>query len=93
MKCLILSMLVASTFVLVTHATAQDINSTQMSTPTCVTFPEWTGQPVDTIDLSILGERPHRVLKSDSMMTMDYSPDRLNIKTDQDGIIITTDCG
>lgn len=74
-------------------AMAQDINTIHMGTPTCVTYPEWTGQHVDTIDLSVLGDRPHRVLKPDSMMTMDYLPDRLNIKTDETGIIITTDCG
>ena len=74
---------------------AQDasINDTQMATPTCMTYPEWTGKKVDEIDLTILGDRPYRVLTPDSMMTMDYSPDRLNIQTDADGIIITTDCG
>lgn len=64
-----------------------------MATPTCQTYPEWTGQQVDTIDLSILGDRPHRILHPDSMATMDYSPDRLNIHTTDDGIIITQDCG
>ncbi|KAK4634027.1 hypothetical protein CLAFUW4_00562 [Fulvia fulva] len=29
----------------------------------------------------------HRVLKGDSMMTMDHNPDRLNIHTDDDGTV------
>jgi hypothetical protein len=77
----------------VTPSISQDINDTQMGTPTCVTYPEWTGQSVDDIDLTILGDRSYRILKPDSMMTMDYIPDRLKIKTDDVGIIITTDCG
>ena len=70
-----------------------DINATQMATPTCVTYPEWTGSNIDTIDLGILDDRPYRILKPDAMMTMDYSPDRLNIQTTAEGIIITQDCG
>lgn len=33
------------------------------------------------------GENPIRVLKPDSMATMDYRPDRLNIDVDADGTI------
>lgn len=64
-----------------------------MATPTCETYPEWMGQHIDTINLSILGNRPHRILKPGSMATMDYLPDRLNIHTTEDGIIVTQDCG
>ena len=71
---------------------AQD-NSTSMTTPTCETYVEWTGQNIEDIDLSVLGDRSYRVVKPDSMVTMDYRPDRLNIKTDESGTIITQECG
>ncbi|EME49816.1 hypothetical protein DOTSEDRAFT_119214 [Dothistroma septosporum NZE10] len=29
----------------------------------------------------------HRILKGDSMMTLDHNPDRLNIHTDDDGTV------
>lgn len=64
-----------------------------MATPTCETYPEWMGAPIGQVDLGILGDRPYRVLKPDSMATMDYSPDRLNIHTTDEGIIIQQDCG
>lgn len=70
-----------------------DINNEQMATPTCVTYPEWTGKNIDEIDMTVLGDRPRRILAPNSMATMDYSPDRLNIHTTEDGIILTQDCG
>ena len=69
------------------------INEGTMETPTCETYVEWTGKPIREIDLSILDNRPYRILKPDSIVTMDYSPDRLNIHTDNDGIILQQDCG
>lgn len=68
-------------------------NQGLMTTPTCETFPEWTTKNISEIDLSVLGERPHRVLKPDSMATMDYLPDRLNIHTTEGGVILSQDCG
>jgi len=64
-----------------------------MSTPTCETYREWTGKNITEIDLSVLGERPHRIIKPDSMVTMDFIPDRLNINVTGDGIILTQECG
>ena len=64
-----------------------------MATPTCETYIEWTGQNIDDVDLSVLGDRPHRILKPDSMATMDFNPDRLNINVDDEGNIITQECG
>ena len=80
---------------MVTPALAQDttVDYGQMATPTCETYPEWMTQNVSDIDLTILGERAYRVLKPDSMATMDYSPDRLNIHTTEDGVILGQDCG
>lgn len=74
-------------------AFAQNINDTTMATPTCTTYVEWTGKNITDIDLSILGDRPYRILKPDSMATMDYAPDRLNINTTDNGIILSQDCG
>jgi hypothetical protein len=70
-----------------------DMDETWMATPTCETYVGWMGQHIDSIDLSILGDRRYRVLKPDSMATMDYLPNRLNIHTTDDGIIINQDCG
>ena len=64
-----------------------------MVTPTCETFPEWTTKNISEIDLSILEERGHRVIKPNMGLTMDYSPSRLNIQTTEDGVIIGQDCG
>lgn len=72
---------------------AEDINDTSMATPTCETYVEWTGKNINEIDLSILGERRYRVIKPDSMVTMDYWPDRLNINTTDDDVILTQECG
>lgn len=85
------------TLVCVSSAFAQDIipveDPYEIQDEVCQTYVEWTGTHVDKIDLSILGERPHRVLKPNSMATMDYVPDRLNIMTTEDGIILTQECG
>jgi|GEM_PF-1591983 len=64
-----------------------------MTTPTCETYVEWTGKNIQDIDLSIIETRNHRIIKPDSMVTMDYMPDRLNIETTDDGIILTQTCG
>jgi len=76
-----------------TSACAEDINDTSMATPTCETYVEWTGKNISEIDLSVLGDRQHRVIKPDSMMTMDYWPNRLNINVTDDGVILTQECG
>lgn len=70
-----------------------DLNTPHMATPTCEVYLEWTGKHIDDIDLSILGDREHRILKPDSIITMDYIADRLNIYTTKDDIIIEQQCG
>ena len=74
-------------------AFAENVNEPTQATPSCETYVEWTGKNINEIDLSVLGDRPHRVVKPDSMVTMDYIPDRLNIHTTEDGIILQQDCG
>lgn len=64
-----------------------------MATPSCVTYPEWTGMNAKDINKSVLEGRAYRILGPDSMATMDYSPNRLNIHTDDKGIIIEQVCG
>lgn len=78
---------------ILTTAFMAPINEETMATPTCKTYVEWTGKNIKDVDLSILNDRPHRVLKPNSMATMDYSPDRLNIHTTDEGIILSQDCG
>ncbi len=72
---------------------AEGINNTTMITPTCETYVEWTGKNIDDIDLSVLGDRQYRIIKPDSMVTMDYLPNRLNINVTDEGIILTQECG
>ncbi len=59
----------------------------------CKIYTEWMGEHIDNIDLSVLGERDYRVIRPDSMVTMDYIPERLNIRLNEDGIISEQDCG
>jgi hypothetical protein len=81
-------------FFIITPAMAlSEINDTTMTTPSCETYVEWTGKNIEEIDLSILGDRPYRVLKPGDMATMDYIPNRLNINTTENGIILTQECG
>lgn len=69
------------------------VDTPEMATPTCRTYPEWTGMNIADVDKSVLEDRVYRVLKPGSMMTMDYLADRLNIHTDDNGIILKQDCG
>ena len=85
--------ILAAFFLFATTACAQDVNDTTMATPSCETYVEWTGTNIDNVDLSVLDDRDYRIIKPDSMVTMDYVPDRLNIHVDDDGTIIKQDCG
>lgn len=49
------------------------------------------GEPAEDLDLDHAG--PVRVLAPDSMMTMDYRTDRLNVRTDDKGIVTAFFCG
>lgn len=55
-------------------------------------FQEWVGNPLDIEAVKATG-RPFRVLKPDSMTTMDYSPERINVVTDDDGKVLAVRCG
>ncbi|QFS84048.1 I78 family peptidase inhibitor [Roseivivax sp. THAF197b] len=49
------------------------------------------GQPADSLELDHAG--PVRVLAPGSLMTMDYRTDRLNVRTDDAGIVTDFFCG
>lgn len=52
------------------------------------------GEYLDDIDQeSLFGNKVVRVLRPDSMVTEDYSPDRVNIVVDENNIITSVHCG
>lgn len=55
-------------------------------------FEEWVGQPVDEAAVKATG-RIYRILKPDSMMTMDHNPERVNVVHGDDGIVTRVWCG
>lgn len=62
-------------------------------------FPAWVGRPVDAAAIEAAlrqkdgAMRRYRVVSPGAMMTMDYSPARVNIHIDENGIVIKVDCG
>ncbi len=54
-------------------------------------FADLIGQDAEAIDLDHAG--PVRILAPDSMMTMDYRSERLNVRTDAGGRITSFFCG
>lgn len=59
--------------------------------PAC-DFAQWVGLPVDEEAVKATG-RPYRILPPGAMATMDYSADRINLHTDEQGIVIDVRCG
>ncbi len=55
-------------------------------------FESWVGQPVDEAAVKETG-RVYRILKPDSMMTMDHNPERINVVHDNDGKVTRVWCG
>jgi hypothetical protein len=70
-----------------------DLNDETQTTPSCTTYVEWTGKNIDEMDMSVLEDREYRIIRPDSMVTMDFVPERLNIHVDENGTIIKQDCG
>ncbi len=54
-------------------------------------FEEWVGKPLDEAAVKATG-RVYRILTPDSMMTMDHSPDRINVVHDK-GEVTRVWCG
>lgn len=65
--------------------------SDETGEPPC-DFDHWTGKPVDEQALKETG-RPYRILPPGSMATMDYVPERINVHTDEEGIVTKVKCG
>lgn len=55
-------------------------------------FESWVGAKVDEAAVKATG-RPYRILTPDSMMTMDHSPERINVVHDADMIVTRVWCG
>lgn len=55
-------------------------------------FEAWVGKPVDEAAVKETG-RIYRILKPDSMMTMDHNPERINVVHGDDGIVTRVWCG
>ena len=55
-------------------------------------FEAWVGKPVDEAAVKETG-RVYRILKPDSMMTMDHNPERINVVHGDDGIVTRVWCG
>lgn len=52
----------------------------------------WVGQPVDEEAIRAVG-RPYRILLPDSMATMDFSPQRINVMIDEHNVVTAVRCG
>lgn len=65
---------------------------TPIETISVCDFADWVGKPVDqeAVDAT---KRPFRILPPGAMATMDHITDRLNIHTDEDGIVTSVTCG
>jgi hypothetical protein len=55
-------------------------------------FEGWVGKPVDEAAVKETG-RVYRILKPDSMMTMDHNPERINVVHGEDGKVTRVWCG
>ncbi len=55
-------------------------------------YESWVGTQVDEVKVKEAG-RPYRLLKPDSMMTMDHNPERINVVHDDDMKITRVWCG
>ena len=55
-------------------------------------FAHFIGQPVDEDALRATG-REYRILPPGSMYTMDFLEGRINVHTDDHGVVVRVDCG
>ena len=62
------------------------------TTPTCGDHADLVGKNVADIDTAALGENV-RVLKPGDAATMDFNAQRINIKTDDAGVVTEVTCG
>ena len=55
-------------------------------------FESWVGKKIDNAAIEATG-RPSRILEPGAMMTMDHSPQRINIEHDKDMVVTRVWCG
>ncbi len=55
-------------------------------------FEGWVGKPVDEAAIKATG-RPNRIMAPGAMMTMDHSPQRVNVEHDKDMKVTRVWCG
>lgn len=56
-------------------------------------YPEgWIGHPVDEDAVKDVA-KSYRILAPNTPATMDYRGDRVNVRTDEDGIVLDVTCG
>lgn len=58
----------------------------------CGTYYEWIGSKLDQGALKKTGKK-FRILPPNSMMTQDHNPARINVHTDENGIVEDVKCG
>ncbi len=74
-------------------APADDAPPPVMAEPDCSAFEAWVGKPVDVEAVKATG-RAYRILKPGDAMTMDFSPERINVETDEKGeMVVRVFCG
>lgn len=70
---------------------AQDVSIPGNKTCGAERIAPFVGQSVDLVELPT--DHPYRVLPPDSIVTMDYLPERLNIFVTKDNVITELTCG
>jgi hypothetical protein len=70
-----------------------DVAPPVMAEPDCSAFEGWVGKTVDVEAVKATG-RAYRIVKPGDAMTMDFSPERINVETDEKGeIVVRVFCG
>lgn len=68
--------------------------SREVFTDAACDYEAWVGKSAGDAEAAAKDSgRPYRVLKPDSMMTMDHNPERINIVHDDDGKVTRVWCG
>lgn len=86
--------LITAAFILLNACTAAEHGPSEGDEGTCGAegYAGLVGQPVDTVETGTLAEAV-RILPPGAAMTTDYRLERLNIDTDDEGVITRLWCG
>lgn len=74
-----------------TNAASQDAAENQTDRQVCGDT-AWVGAPVDEEAVRATGQ-PYRILAPGMAATTDFRPDRINVETDDGGIVVRVSCG